>query len=273
MSNTDRQIKVAVVGDNCVDVLGPPVNKTLIGGNAINVAVQIARLGVHAHYFGAVGDDVHGRRVAKALQDNGVLIDGLMVRADRPTSVTEIAFTPDGDRQIVNEDFGACDGFACGPDVVSQLAEMDHIHIGWLNDGGALRRSLAALGVSVSQDISVNANPEDLGVAGLTYAFVSIAEPHSAVEDLARAYLAEGAKTVIITRGAEGSSLFSPDMILAQDAKPIEPLDTTGAGDGFIAGLLASILSGESPADALAQARDVAAATCLHAGGFPQDAS
>lgn len=148
---------------------------------------------------------------------------------------------------------------------------MDHVHIGWLNDGGALRRSLAAHGVSVSQDISVNARPEDLGVAGLTYAFVSIPEPHSAVEGPARAYLAEGAGTVVVTRGAEGSSLFSPDTILAQDAKPIEPLDTTGAGDGFIAEFLESILSGNSPAEALAQARDVAAATCLHTGGFPQE--
>ena len=50
------------------------------------------------------------------------------------------------------------------------LSAARHVHIGWLQDGGHARRVLARDGVSLSQDVSVNAAPEDLGVEGLAIA-------------------------------------------------------------------------------------------------------
>ena len=35
----------AAVGDNCVDRFLPPADECLVGGNAVNVAVQLAMLG------------------------------------------------------------------------------------------------------------------------------------------------------------------------------------------------------------------------------------
>ncbi len=54
------RLRFAVVGDNCVDRFKSPVNQSLIGGNAVNVAVQLAALGHEAFYFGAVGADAMG---------------------------------------------------------------------------------------------------------------------------------------------------------------------------------------------------------------------
>ena len=42
---------VATVGDNCIDRYGPPLGLSLVGGNAVNVAVQLARLGVARRLF------------------------------------------------------------------------------------------------------------------------------------------------------------------------------------------------------------------------------
>lgn len=271
MSNTDDQIRFAVVGDNCVDLLGPPINRNLVGGNAVNVAIQLALLGQSVIYFGAIGPDENGKLVKRALERNGVDTSGLVVRSELPTAVTEIEFDAEGDRIIGFEDFGACDGYAPDDDAVDLLATMDHVHVGWLNDGGALRSELAARGTSVSQDISVNAAPKDIAVAGLEYAFASLPGTREAASDLARSLVHDGAKSAIVTRGNEGSLAFVESERIFQASWPIAPVDTTGAGDSFIAGFLSGRMEGHSVAEALQTATRLAARTCGHAGGFPQD--
>lgn len=47
-------LRFAAVGDNCIDRYLAPVGDCLVGGNAVNVAVQLARLGRRASYFGTV---------------------------------------------------------------------------------------------------------------------------------------------------------------------------------------------------------------------------
>lgn len=68
-----------------------------------------------------------------------------------------------------------CAGYEPDGTDIDVLKAMDHVHIGWMDDGGVLRRTLAAAGVSLSQNTSVNADPENLGIGGLTVAFASAA--------------------------------------------------------------------------------------------------
>lgn len=269
MSSTERRLRLAAVGDNCVDVIGP-AGRRFVGGNAVNVAVHWAGLGAAADYVGAVGGDADGDRVERVLRRRGVLTRHLVRRPLR-TAVTLIAIEPSGERRIVFEDFGACAGFVPDAAAEATLFTADHVHIGWLDDGGALRRRLAAAGRSVSQDVSVNADAADRDVAGLTIAFASAPGPHAAARTLARELLDRGALGVVVTRGAEGSSVFLDGGEAAIAAVPVRPVDTTGAGDAYIAAFLVALLSGEPPAAAGARAAVKAAAACLHEGGFPQD--
>ena len=50
----DRSCRFAAIGDNCIDRY-LPLNQAAVGGNAVNVAVQLALLGQDCGYFGAVG--------------------------------------------------------------------------------------------------------------------------------------------------------------------------------------------------------------------------
>jgi fructoselysine 6-kinase len=59
--------RIATVGDNCIDRYLPPVDRSLVGGNAVNVAVNLRRAGHPAAYFGAVGDDEDGMRTRGVL--------------------------------------------------------------------------------------------------------------------------------------------------------------------------------------------------------------
>lgn len=262
-------MRLAAVGDNCVDVL-KPAGRRLIGGNALNVAVQFARLGGCSTYFGAVGQDGDGARVRKTLVTYGVGVEHLVERA-RPTARTDIEIGPGGERRIVFEDFGPCAGYAPDAAAFEALASADHVHIGWLDDRGALRRRLAAGGRSASQDLTVNAAHENVGVDGLAIAFASAAGSHQAAWRLAQSLFARGALGVVVTRGGQGSSVFLDGVEEEIPAQPIEPVDTTGAGDAYIAAFLHAWLSGAHPATAGGSAAAHAARACLHEGGFPQN--
>jgi fructoselysine 6-kinase len=264
------RLKFAVVGDNCIDRFGPPLSRSLVGGNAVNVAVQLARRGHASFYFGAVGEDASGHRTGVALAANGV--DVTYMR-ERPgiTAYTDIEITPSGERIFVHEDFGACAGYRPDEADITVLKTMDHVHIGWLDDGGALRRALAAADVSVSQDISVNADPADLGTAGLSIVFASAGDGHGTADALLHKLLEDGAPLAVVTRGSDGSVAGDGHERVEVGSLAVPIVDTTGAGDSFIAGFLGARIAKRPLSECLLSGRDHAALTCTHVGGFPQE--
>ena len=74
----------------------------------------------------------------------------------------------------------------------------------------------------------------------------------------------------MVTCGAAGSIASDGSITARVDARPVEVVDTLGAGDTFIAGFVAARLNGRDLAQCLEAGRDLAAATCGHLGGFPQ---
>ncbi|WP_438754575.1 PfkB family carbohydrate kinase [Pararhizobium sp. O133] len=265
-----KKLRFATVGDNCIDRFQPPVGQSLVGGNAVNVAVQLAALGHDCFYFGAVGTDPDGARTRRLLRESGLLTDYLQDRTG-VTAYTDIAVLESGDRIMTFEDFGVCAGYAPSPSEVEILKAMDHVHIGWLDDGGALKRMLSSAGISVSQDLSVNADPENRSADGLTIAFGSAGEDEGMADKMMADLLSQGARLAVVTRGALGSSASDSSYQATTGVTPVEVIDTTGAGDSFIAGFLSAHIGGQSLESCLEAGRDRAALTCGHVGGFPQD--
>jgi fructoselysine 6-kinase len=261
--------KFAVVGDNCIDRFLPPVDDCLVGGNAVNVAVQLAMRGCRVQYFGAVGDDPAGQAVKRALVHKGVGVSHLMEIRGRRTAYTDIEISDDGDRSFVFEEFGACADYRPGPLELDLIKTASLVHIGWLNDRGLVKRSLAGQGVTISQDLSVNAEPENLDPAGLDLAFGSSSVANA--QALAYSMIQRGARRSVVTMGASGSLCFDGKNWFSAEAPAITPEDTTGAGDAFIAGFLAAFSIGAVIEACLESGTHQAAAACLHRGGFPQE--
>lgn len=260
----------AAVGDNCIDRFLLPVDDCLVGGNAVNVAVQLAMLQRQVGYFGAIGEDAAGLAVRQALAARGVRLDHLRVLKGSPTAYTDIEVTADGDRAFVFEEFGACAAYVPSPDDFAALRQVRHVHIGWLNDGGALKTALGGSGVTLSQDLTVNNTPGNLEPGGLDIAFCSAA-PEAAEAEAAR-LIAAGSRLAVVTLGPAGSLVSDGRTRLAASAPPITPEDTTGAGDAFIAGFLHAWVDGASLQQALTVATERGALACMHRGGFPQSA-
>ncbi|MFN7089000.1 MAG: PfkB family carbohydrate kinase [Allorhizobium sp.] len=262
------KLSFATVGDNCIDRFRPS-GMSLLGGNAVNVAVQLALLGHVSHYFGAVGNDDDGRRTIRELAEKGVKVENVQ-RLPVHTAYTLIDVLPSGERLFAHEDFGACAGYRPRPEDLIKLKQMDHVHIGWMDDGGALREELLSAGVSVSQDISVNTDERTRGVSGLSIAFASAGEDDAASAVMLQQIVSDGARLAVVTRGAKGASVSDGERSITAGAAPIKVIDTTGAGDSFIAGFLSAHRQGEDWDNCLDRGRRLAAVTCGHLGGFPQ---
>ena len=260
------QPEIATVGDNCIDRYGPPISLSTVGGNALNVAVQLRRAGLRSAYFGAVGRDQDGQRTIDTLVENQVDVGGLQVLAGI-TAFTELTSDASGDRIIGVEDFGVCRGYGPSDADFDQLKFVRHVHLGWLDDAGATKRRLVSLGIPVSQDLAVNS-----GAAALDIAFASAGPSRADAHRLRDQALEQGARLVVVTMGALGSLASDGVNHAEMGARPIAVLDTLGAGDTFIAGFLAARLAGLAVTECLAAGRDAAAETCTHFGGFPQRA-
>ncbi len=258
----------ATVGDNCIDRFLPPVGDCLVGGNAVNVAVQLARRGRPVAYFGALGADAAGEAVRAALQANGVGTQALRSVQGVATARTDIETLPDGDRRFVFEDFGACLDYRPDAADLGHLRGTGFVHIGWLRGAPALRRSLRGSGAVISQDLSVNNRPDDLDPEGLDIAFSS-ASPEQA-ENESQRLLDRGATLAVVTLGAAGSLARRCGEIRRRAAVRAHVADTTGAGDAFIAGFLDAFSKKLNLNDCLEAGGVAGAAACSHRGGFPQ---
>jgi fructoselysine 6-kinase len=260
---------IAAVGDNTIDEYTGGLAGSYVGGNALNVAVQAALGGAAAAYFGAVGPDAKGRRVRDTLRSLGVGTDSLVELAgDTSTSLIRVDET--GDRHFEYEDFGVCAQYRPAGDDLRRLAGFGAVHIGLLPDPAPVRQALAGQGVLVSQDCAISAGYADLDIAFCSAAATAAAGDAAAPADIARRAVAGGARLCVVTLGADGSLAHDGQDWWQAPATPVQVVDTTGAGDSYIAGFLQARLAGADVPQAMHAAATSAARTCTHLGAWPQ---
>ena len=246
---TDQGAATAlVIGESLVDVLPGGVERP--GGSPLNVAVGLARLG-HAvelaTWFGA--DD---RGLARHLASSGVMIVPGSDAAPRTSSAT-VSFDEHGSAHYVFDLLWRVPSLPAGARALVVHAGS----IGSMLAPGA-RDALAAVrarrdGATISYD--PNVRPQIVGpVEGarpLAEAFVDAADVvkvsdedlawlYPDVEPLASAgaWAARGPALLVLTRGEHGVLAFTREGVCGRPAPRVAVVDTVGAGDAFLAGLL-----------------------------------
>jgi sugar/nucleoside kinase (ribokinase family) len=280
-------VTVAVLGDVMADVVaavsGPlargsdtPARVRLSGGGqGANVAAWLGALGVPVAFVGRVGDDVAGREALAALTALGVDVR-VAVDVTRPTGSCVVIVEPDGERTML-PDPGANDAPAELPDGL--LRAGDHLHVAGyaLLREGSRPGALAALdaaraaGATTSLDPSSAALLDRGSFSGLRFDVVraNLDELRALTGgDDPRALCALAAE-VVVTLGAGGAVWTDGTRGEHVPAEPAEVVDTTGAGDAFVAGLLAARSQGAGPREALAAGCRTAARVLARTGGRP----
>jgi fructoselysine 6-kinase len=259
---------VAAIGDNTIDLYLGRDSYSFVGGNAVNVSVQLTRLGRPAWYFGAVGPDPAGRQIRAALAGRGVDVAGLVELPGR-TSTSRIRVDEDGVRHFESEDFGVCDGYLPAAAALERAADCAAAHIGLMPGAESVREFLAGRGVLVSQDCGVTIRPR--GYRWMGVAFCSQEAAGRPAELVAAEAVHGGAALAIVTCGAAGSVGSDGRTTWRAPAVPADVVDTTGAGDAYAAAFLHARLGGADVDQAMLAAAEHAAIACTHFGAWPQE--
>jgi sugar/nucleoside kinase (ribokinase family) len=232
------------------------------GGSCANTLLGIAQLGGRAAYCGKVGHDPYGEVYVRQLEEGGVTsfisLDGNV------TGSTVILVTPDAARTM-NTFLGASQELTAADVPLEALKASRLLYItGYLWDTEGQQEAAAlALRTAGSEGIHVAMSLSDpFCVRRHKEAFLDIlhryvgfvfANREEALELTGTASTHEAMKALrercrgaAITLGGAGAYVTQGDEHIYLDPYPVQPVDTTGAGDAFAAGFLHGLTSGAS---------------------------
>lgn len=269
---------VVVVGDFFIDIVMSGFHqlprlgeegfastlRTEIGGGAAITSSGLARLGMNVAVLGVVGSE-DGIWIVKRLMAAGVNASALEMHQSEPSGHTVSVSTPE-DRVFFTY-YGANEQltslikekearalmasarhvhFACGPDPVLDAALFRE-----------LRRRNCNLSIDVGWHETWLTDPDSYDLLRLVDIFfpneregelmTGASEPSKILQALA----AKGVPRVALKLGAKGAMLDWEGQIFRTPPFPVEPLDTTGAGDSFDAGFIYGWLQGAPPEECL----------------------
>ena len=261
-------MNIACVGDNCIDDYAE-TGRLYPGGNPVNVAAYIRRLGERASYIGPVGNDRYGEFLLNALRAKGV--DVSHVRTEEgSTAVSHIAVV-NGERTFTGFEEGVMAGYRPSEEEIGFILTHDLAVTGMWGHSESALEAIRAGGVPTAYDASDDPFGEKAKAAlpHTTVFFFSDPESgDSAVREMLREIHGGGPELVVATRGSRGSVLYDGHEFTAEGIVPCRVVDTMGAGDSYIAGFLVAWLGRRPLAECMRAGARNAAVTIGYSGAW-----
>lgn len=234
-----------------------------IGGKGANQAILLSRCGIETHLIAATGKDNNGITLRQQLTLEPLYF--MPAEPVHPFSDTSLILnSADGDNAIITST-GAAD--ALNIDIISAhlaAARAGDVLVQQGNFSPEKTHALFQLAKSRGLITVFNPSPVHAGFSAC-WPLVDIAVVN---QHEARQLHPEAVKTLVVTHGSAGVWLIQGDRREFCPATPVEALDTTGAGDTFLAVMLASALRRQVQIDklALTHASQAAAITVSRRG-------
>jgi ribokinase len=279
---TAKRAAVCVLGSANMDLVvtverAPGPGETVIGhefaqipgGKGANQALAAARAGGEVRMMGAIGNDAFGSRMRAALEADGVDTTGLLV-VDEPTGTAHVIVDADGENSIV---------------VVSgangMVGSLSDEHRAAISESDVLLLQLelplevveeaATWGAAQGGRVVLTPGPAQPLPAGLLAA-VDLLVPNEHESSLltgesdprkaAEVLLSQGVGAVAVTLGRRGCLYADSSQVLQVPAIELTAVDTTAAGDTFVAALTVALAEGGTVRRSL-QWATAAAALCV----------
>lgn len=259
-----------------------------LGGAPYNVAYHLRRLGEPVTLVSRVGDDRLGREALRRLRAQGFNTDSVQVDSVLPTGFVRVEVDETGSPEYEIVQPVAWDAITLDEAVRDRAVAARAVVFGSLAQRGAVSRHtvqmLGALGAVAVFDVNLrppHVDPEVVraSLAAADFVKLNAAElqtlsrwfgwadaPRAAVDALADTF---GSRLVCVTRGADGAALWHAGRWLEHPGYPVEVRDTVGAGDAFLAALLAGVLNEHSDAASLDAACRLGSYVATRSGATP----
>jgi len=264
--------RILSVGEVLLDLATTPAGTPLshatvltmhLGGSPANVAVGLARLGAPVGLLSSVGADALGQWIKRELAAQHVATNQVVEIAGRRTGLLFLSIDAAGNREFLHAREDTADG-ALGP---------QHVDAGVLDGVGILHHSSGPLrfphGVALVQALRAQARTRGTpitvdgnlrpglwkSVADNVHAvWTQSADSDlfkcneeeallltgcSSVEDALRAMRSHARQAAVVTLGPQGALVVGTGELMHVPAPRAECVDSTGAGDAFMAGMLA----------------------------------
>ena len=279
---------VLVLGDDVTPAFGQQEKLVdgiwmVVGGSAAITAVAAARLGLSVALVAAVGADPAGDFMLGQLAREGVGIAAVAVHDTAPTGMT-VALSRSADRAILTAP-GAVASLTAQDVPAALLARARHVHV---SSYFLLERSLGpglaavlAAARAAGATTSLDTNWDPAGKWGDDHLHAALAQTDVLLPNETEALRIAGApalpaaagaltaagRRLVVKLGERGALCADGPVWHRAELPPVTPVDATGAGDCFNAGLIGGLLRGLALPDAAALGCAVGALSTQAAGG------
>ena len=276
----EKKLDAICVGAAIVDIPLQPVNRDMfeiesfplqqismtIGGDAINEATIMSRLGHKIGLMSMVGRDAVGNFIIEHCEKNGIDYSGIRVREGIDTSINVGLVTADGERTFVTNRNGSLWKMTIDDVDLSRLKEARLLSLASIFNNPLLDcpALVKIFKEAKAQDMIICADmikarlgetlddiEEALGYVDYffpNYDEACIMTEETELEKIADRFLDCGIQHVVIKTGKKGCYIKSQDgsVLEVPAMKGIIAIDTIGAGDNFASGFITAILEGKS---------------------------
>lgn len=268
--------KIICFGEALIDfvptVSGLPLSeveqfKRAAGGAPANVAVAIARLGGDSHFAGKVGDDAFGHHLEAVLKENRVKTDYLLFTNEAKTALAFVSLRADGERDFLFYREPSADMLISAEEMKPEwfkdagIFHYGSITLTWPDSKGATlwgtelaQQSGVLLSFDPNLRFSLWPSPEAareeivpllptadiLKVSDEELFFLTQTDNE---DQTVKRLLDLGISLILVTKGNDGCSYYTPKLSGIVPVVPVQSVDTTGAGDAFVGGFLYQVAS------------------------------
>jgi fructokinase len=259
-----KKVRAVAYGEVLWDVFE---NKKMIGGAPLNVALRMKMLGCEVAMISCVGDDEDGAEILKYVKNLGLETTGIMQSEDFPTGLVNVVLNDKGSATYEIKYPAAWDKIVLNDFANTLVDHADVLIYGSLVCRDEISRySLEKLlqkklykvfdvnlrkphySYEIIQKLMLSADFIKFNDDELLEISAFLKSPFSSLEENMY-FMAENteAKAICVTRGSHGALLLWKDQLYENQGYTVKVADTVGAGDSFLAALIASLLTGKKP--------------------------
>ncbi len=271
------------------------------GGAPANMLAAAAKFGMKTAFIGKVGKDMHGDFLKETLIGAGINTDNLIQDEKYFTTLAFVSLKENGEREFAFARKPGADTNLCMKEIDLEILENTRIfHVGSLSltDDPARTATYEAINIARNSGAMISYDPNyraalwsDPETAQLRMQSLipcadmmkisdeetALLTPYQDPEEAIRYLLRQGVRLVAVTLGSDGALIGNENGIVKAEGFSSHAVDTTGAGDSFWGGFVASFLREETAPEHLTRAQmikcgrigNAVASLCVeHRGGI-----